>query len=181
MSMALMLALLGTQASPPASLPPPWEARETIQQVRAQVTRVSAALGQLQVLTWQGTGASNYVAVAESARKQVAAIGGALDRLALEPERLSLAIHVFLAMQQVEGPLDTLARGVEKFQGAAAAHDIEDATNGLLNQREKIVKYVLDLVRFFETTTVVARRELESCRQQLWKRASEPIKARPRR
>lgn len=172
---------MGPQAQPASGLPPPWEAKEIIQQVRAPVTKLSLALGELQVFTWQGTGASNYVAVADSARRQVAGIGGALDRLALHPERLSSAIHLFLALQQVEGSLDTLSRGAAQFQGAQAARDIEDATNALLNQREKLVKYVLDLVQFLENTQAISKRELDSCREQLWKRASEPVKAKRQR
>ncbi len=171
----------GPQAPAPAGLAPPWEAKETIEQLRAQVTRLNAALGKLSVLTWQGTGASNYVAVADSARRQVAGIEGALERLALEPQKLTAAIHVFLALQQVEGSLDSLSRGVAQFQGAEAAREIEDATNAVLNQREKLVNYVLELVQFLENSSVVAQRELDSCREQLWKRASEPVRARPRR
>ncbi len=184
---ALLWAALGAgpqapgTAAPAAGIPPPWEAKETIEQLRARVTRLGVALGQLPVLTWEGTGASNYVAVADSVRRQVAGIGVALDRLALEPQRLSAAIHVFVALQQVTGALDTLTRGVSQFQGAEAAQELEEATNAVLNQREKLVQYVLALVQFLESNAAVSQRELDSCRQQLWKRASEPARAPVRR
>lgn len=169
------------QETAPAGLPPPWEAKQVVQQVRAQVNKVSAALGQLQVAAWEGTGASNYVAVADSTRRQVTGIGGALDRLALQPERLSAAIHLFLALQHVETNLDSLSRAAAQFQSLEAARELEDATNALLNQREKLVKYILELVQFLESTSGATQRELESCRAQLWKRASEPAPSRPRR
>jgi len=162
-----------TQETTPGGLPPPWEAKQVIQQVRAQVSRVSAALGQLPVAEWQGTGAANYVAVAESARRQMAGIGGALDRLANQPERLNASIHLFLALQHVESNLDTLAKGAAQFQGPEAARELEDATNDLLNQRERLIKYILELVQFLESTSTATQRELESCRSQLWKRAPE--------
>lgn len=165
----------------PAGMPPPWEAKETILQLREKITGLSGALGKLAVLTWEGTGASNYVAVADSTRKQVAAIGGALDRLALDPQRLTSAIYLFLSLQQLTGPLESLTRGVAQFQGAEAARDIEEATNALLNERERFVKYVLDMVRFLESTASISQRELDSCREQLFKRASEPIRAPARR
>ncbi len=172
----------GSPAGPQqAEMPPPWEAKATIEQVRAKVSRLGEALGNLQVLTWEGAGASNYVAVADSARRQVAGIGGALDRLAIEPQRLSSAIHLFLALQQVTGTLETLSRGVTQFQGAESAHDIEDSTNAVLNEREKLAQYVLAMVQFLETTKAVSERELESCREQLWKRASEPVRSPPKR
>jgi len=176
LTMMTMMTAAGAAAQAP-ELAPPWEAKVTIEQLRAKVARLSLALGDLQVLTWRGTGAENYLPVADSARRQVSGIGGALDRLALEPQKLSAAIHVFVAMQQVTGPLDSLTRGVTQFQGAESAREIEEATNAVLNDREKLTEYVLTMVRFIESSGAIAQRELDSCREQLWKRASEPQKS----
>lgn len=175
------VVLFAALAQTPAELATPWDAREMIQQLRGKVTRLSGALNQLQVTTWQGAGAENYVAVTDSARRNVAAIGGALDRLALEPQRLSHAIHVFMTLQQVTTTLDTLTKGVAQFQGADSAREVEEAINTTLNARERFTEYVLALVRFLEETNTISQRELASCREQLFKRASEPVRAAPRK
>jgi hypothetical protein len=178
--MFTVLLLVALQQPQPVELPPPWEAKETIQRLRDRTRDLSQSLGALQVLTWQGTGASNYVAVVDSARRQVAAIGGALDRLAAEPQRLSSAMHLFMALQQITVPLDTLTKGVAQFQPDAAG-PIDTAANALLNEREKFVQYVMSLVQFNERAADLARREADTCREQLFKRASEPVRAPPRR
>ena len=51
----------------------------------------------------------------------------------------------------------------------------------MLNQREKLMNYTLELVDFVENNGMAAERELESCRRQLWKRDPEPVtKTRPK-
>jgi len=163
----------GPQGSSPAGLPAPWQARETIQRLRARVSKVNGALGQLQVPAWQGTGASNYVAIANATRRQVGAIAVALDHLAARPDHLSAVIHLFLALQQVEPNLDSLAKAAARFQGPEAARALEDAINGLLNAREALVQYTLELAEFLEKNRAASQAELESCRQQLLKRPSD--------
>ena len=183
----LLLAALGAgpQAAPPPAAPaavaPPWEAARMVRQLREHVTKVSESLGRLAVLTWEGPGASNYVAVAESARKEIANIGGALDRLELDPQKLSAAIPVFIALQQVTVPLESLAGGVAQFQGPEAARAIEEATRAMVHERQALVNHVLEMVRFVEGNATVSERELTSCREQLFQRASQPVRARPPR
>lgn len=188
-SLLVLATVLGTAAQAPtpaaqapAGLTPPWEVKAMIQQVQESVNKTNAALGQLQVLTWKGTGASNYVAVVEATRREVMAISVGLGHLADHPEKLSAVIRIFLALQQLEPNLDSLSRAARQFQGPEAGRAMEDATNGLLNQREKLVKYVLELADFLESNSAITQQELESCQQQLWKRPPPPpTRAYPRR
>jgi uncharacterized protein YukE len=185
---ALLLAFLsaGTpQQAPPApaaapqadqvGLPAPWVVKETIQQVQGAIKKATAALNQLQVLTWKGSGASNYVAVADSARRQVTAISVALARLAEQPDNLSAVVRMFLALEQLQPSLDSLSRAARQYQGPETGRELEDATNAVLNQREKFINYALELADFVEHANEANQQELESCRQQLWKRASQPV------
>lgn len=179
----LFLVMMTPQApAPQGGLTPPWQASTAIQQLQEAVKKTNGALGQLQVLTWQGPGASNYVGVVDSARRQVSAISVALGHLAEHPDKLSSVIRLFLALQQFEPTLDSVTKAARQYQGSDAGRAMEDATNQLLNQREKLVNYTLELVDFLETNSTATQQELESCRQQLWKRASEPVtKSHPRR
>jgi hypothetical protein len=180
----LLLALLAAPQAPASQegLTPPWQASTAIRQLQETVNKANSALEQLQVPAWQGLGASNYVAVADSVRRQVNAINATLDYLADHPDRFGLVIRVFIAMLQLEPSLDSLTRAARQYQGGEAATNLEDAATQLLNQREKLMSYTLELVDFVENNGTATERELESCRRQLWKRAPEPAtKTHPRR
>jgi len=178
----LLLALLAAPQAPVSQegLTPPWQATTVIRQLQEAVNNTNSALEPLRVPEWQGLGASNYVAVANSVRRQVNAISVTLDYLAEHPDRFGQVVRVFIAMLQLEPSLDSLTRAARQYQGGEAATGLEDATTQLLNQREKLMDYTLELVDFVENNTTATERELESCRRQLWKRAPEPVtKTRP--
>ena len=181
MSVLVLAAALGAAPQAvPAGKPTPWQAGAVLQELGARLTKVSDALNQLQILTWEGAGARNYAQAAESARKQISALGVAVEHLAKDPERLGRAVRLFVSLQQLEPGLDSLAQAAAKFQGREAATALEDATNALLNYREKFVEYLLEAAEFVEENESVAERELESCRQQLWERSSQPQRGRRR-
>lgn len=164
---------------PPASVPPPWEARQIIERLRPPMQHLEAAVSRVQPQNWEGPGAANYVAIRESVLKQVRGLAEAIDVMAQQPDRPSLLIRFFIALYQVVQPLDTLSRGANQFRAYAHAHEIEDATNALVNARGELVSYLLELSQFLETSNVTNQRELEACREQLWRRA--PERPRPRK
>jgi hypothetical protein len=179
----LLLALLATPQAPASQegLTPPWQAATAIRQLQEVVKKTNGALEQLQVSSWQGSGASNYVEVADSVHRQATAISVTLDYLAEHPDRFGLVVRVFIAMLQLEPSLDSLTRAARQYQGGEGATNLEDATTQLLNQREKLMNYTLELVDFVDNNTTASERELESCRRQLWRRAPEPVtKTRPK-
>ena len=179
----LLTMVLGVAPQEPAgsSVPPPGEARQVLEQLRAEVNNAGAALRQLQVSAWRGPGASNFLAVADSTRSQVTNIEPALKSLLDQPERLSAALHMYLALQHLEMSLNSLADGARRYQGPQAAAHLKNAANGLLDGRQKLGNYLLALVQFLERENAVTEQELQSCRTQLWKRAHKPARARSKR
>ena len=93
----------------------------------------------------------------------------ALGRLARKPESLSLAVDALLSMQHIEGNLDSLARGAERFQPSAVM-PLDQAANVFVDARGRLQGYVMDLARYMEKNLETVSKELESCRDQLWKR-----------
>ena len=179
----LLAMVLGAAPQEPAgsSVPPPWEARKALEQLRAEVKNAGAALYQLEVSAWRGPGSSNFLAVAASTRRQITDIEPVLKRLVDEPIRLSGALHMYLAIQYLEMSLNSMANGARRYQGPQSAAHVKNAANGLLDGRQKLGNYLLALVQFLEREKAVTEQELESCREQLWQRARKPGRSRSKR
>lgn len=162
----------------PAGLTPPWEATRIVEDLREPAGKLNAALGRLTVRLWEGPAAPNYVGIVESARRQISAIGAALELLAKQPDRLTSVVRLFVALQQIEPSLDNAARGAEQFQSLEAAQDIRQATNAFMNRRQRLVEYMLELASFMEKNTGLQQQELDACRRELFLRQQAPPRRR---
>ena len=113
----------------------------------------------------------------------MSAVIDALNRMAERPLSLSLGVEAFLSMQHLEGNMDSLAKGAERFQPSIITA-LEQGSNSLQQVREQFQGYLLDLSRFLEKNLSIASRDVETCREQMWKRpassAAPPQKKRGR-
>lgn len=150
---------------------PPWESKVVLEQARQQTQNLRTALAQLDTEHWKG----DYTPLLVSTRLQVLAVADALDRLAEKPESLSLGVEAFLSLHHIETNVDSLARGAERFQ-PTVVQSLEQASEGYLKAREQFQKYLLELARYAEKKEAITDKELESCRDQLWKRPPTPAK-----
>ena len=148
---------------------PPWESKVVLGQARQQTRNLRAALAQLDTEHWKG----DYTPLLVSTRLQVLAVADALDRLAEKPQSLSLGVEAFLSLQHIETNVDSLARGAERFQ-PTVVESLEQASQAYLRAREQFQKYLLELARYAEKNAATTDKELESCRDQLWKRPAAP-------
>ena len=153
---------------------PPWESKVVLEQIQQHTNNLTAALGQLDTGHWAG----DYNPLLVSTRQRVLAVSDALDRLIQKPESLSLAIEAFLSLQHIEVTVDSLAQGAERFQ-PSAVKGLEQASQNFLTARQQFQTYLIELSRYTEKNLGVDRKELESCHDQLWKRATAPPKVSP--
>jgi len=153
----------------------PWEAKPVLDQIQKDTRSLIDALGQLSTDHWKG----DYSPLLLSTRQRVLDVADALDRLAAKPESLVLAMNALLSMQHIEGNVDSLARGAERFQPTAVV-PLDQGTNVFLDARGRMQTYVLDLARYMEKNLVSATNDLTSCRDQLWRRPP-PVAAPVRR
>lgn len=154
---------------------PPWESKVVLEQIQQQTNHLTTALGQLDTGHWSG----DYNPLLVSTRVRVLAVSDALDRLIQKPESLSLAIEAFLSLQHIEVTVDSLAQGAERFQ-PSAVRGLEQASQNFLNARQQFQSYLIELSRYTEKNMGVDRKELETCRDQLWKRATSPPPPKPK-
>ncbi len=160
-ALLLLLFLSGQQG-----ILPPWEAKQVLDQAQKQTRDLGEALGRLDTAQWKG----DYMPQLASTRQRVMAVADTLKRLAEKPDRLSLGVEAFVSMQHIETSVDSLARGAERFQ-PSAVRALDDASTAFVKARDRFQAYLLDLARYTEENQAVTGKELESCRDQLWKRA----------
>lgn len=175
----LLLAYGGGRNAPQRAVPegilPPWEAQKVLAETQKQTRQLIEALNRLDTEHWKG----DYTPLLVSTRQRMVAVADALDRLAQQPERVSLGMEAYLSLLHVETNVETLATGAERFQ-PTAVHSLEEATASFLKTRDQFQSYLLDLARYLEKNLAVSAKELESCRDQLWKKPTQPAPSRPR-
>ncbi len=175
----LLLAYGGGQNPPrraaPEGILPPWEAQKVLGETQKQTRQLIEALNRLDTEHWKG----DYTPLLVSTRQRMVAVADALDRLAQQPERVSLGMEAYLSLLHVETNMETLATGAERFQ-PSAVQGLEEATVSFLKTRDQFQNYLLDLARYLEKNLAVSAKELESCRDQLWKKPPQPAPPRPR-
>ncbi|SRR6266404_2291755 len=161
----LLLCAIGGGFQQQEGLLPPWESKTVLTNAQKQIRAVSDSLGKLDTRTWKG----DYQPLLVSTRQRVVAVADAVNRMSDKPESLSLGVEAFLSMQQVEGNIESLARGAERFQPSAGA-SLDSASNSFQEVKEQFQNYLLELSRYLEKNLAVASKDLESCRDQMWKR-----------
>ena len=148
---------------------PPWESKPFLEQAQRQTREMTEVLARLDTGHWKG----DYGPLLVSTRERMLAVADALDRMAAKPESLSLGLEAFLSLEHLEVNLDSLARGAERFQPTAVP-DLEQSSTTLVKLRDQFQGYLLDLSRYLEKHLAVAAKDLETCRDQLWKRPPPP-------
>jgi len=171
----LLLALLAGQApAKQEGILQPWEAKPVVDQIQKDTRSLIDALAQLNTDHWRG----EYSPLLLSTRQRVLDVADALDRLARKPESLALAVDALLSMQHIEGNVDSLARGAERFQPTAVV-PLDQGANVFLDARSRLQTYVMDLARYMERNLASATNDLATCRDELWKRpppATSPVR-----
>ncbi len=165
----LLLLLAGGAPGQQDGVLPPWESKTVLINAQKQIRAVSESLGALDTDHWKG----DYSPLLVSTRQRVEAIADAVDRMSDKPLSLSLGVEAFLSMQHVEENIESLARGAERFQPKAVA-GLENASESFQQVKEQFQTYLLELSRYLEKNLAVSSKDLESCRDQVWKRAAQP-------
>jgi len=145
---------------------PPWESKTVLTNAQKQIHDVSDSLGALNTDRWKG----DYGPLLVSTRQRVDAVADAVKRMADKPESLSLGLEAFLSMQSVEDNINSLAKGAERFQPSAVA-GLENASGSFQQVKEQFQTYLLELSRYLEKNLAVSTKDLEICRDQVWKAA----------
>lgn len=184
---ARLAALLVTAApgifAQAQGLAPEWDVRTNLSQLAEEVKRLKPMLSEVNPKDWVANGApETYVAQQKSTLAEIDYLVGSTEKLARNPEKLSIALETLLRMQSVETMIGSLIEGVRRYQNPALADLLRSALTSNMNARERLRAYVVDLTSVREQEFEVANREAQRCRAELSKRvpSSSAAPARPK-
>ncbi|MCS6952336.1 MAG: hypothetical protein NZM33_05695 [Bryobacteraceae bacterium] len=165
-----MLALgttLASRAQSP-SLPPEWEVREQLRTLEQGLQRLKSLLNGIRPEDWVSKGAPEaYEAQLRSLDNEIGYLGNSFQRLSEDPERLTLALEVWLRFQAVQALLESLNEGVRRYQNPALADLVRETFAETAPTREKLRGYLVQLAAVKEAELKVMHEEAQRCRTML--------------
>ena len=169
---ALPAAALGAQNP---GLPPEWELQKNMGSLVEQIRRLGPLLQEAKPDTWIEKGAPDtYKAQLVSTLAERDYLLQSTEKLAAEPERLSLALESYFRLQFFETMLDSLNEGIRKYQNPALADQIRGVTTDGAVEREKLRQYLLQLTSLKEEQFKVMDQEAQRCRTMLLRQPPAP-------
>ena len=172
-SKAILLLLLSvvsslSLAAQTADLPPDWELRKTIESWAAQVRRYEGVLDQLQPKAWVENGAPEaYIAQWKSSRDELTYFLQTSEKLARDPERLTLAIEAYFRLDSLTDRLLSLTEGVRRYQNPAIGDLLQSLVNENTAVRDQVQQYMTTLASAREKEFEIIDREAQRCRASL--------------
>jgi hypothetical protein len=157
-----------TPAQPSPGLETPWEIAPVIQEIGAHAGRLLPELDKINVKDWVAQGASEtYLEQWQSVRDQARAVADEAPSLARNPERLDLSLELLFRIQGLDVMIRSLQDGIRKYQGSAEAQQLAGlhAENGA--NRDRFIRYILNLAAERERQLQVMDREAQRCRGTL--------------
>jgi hypothetical protein len=166
LAIVILAPLLAQQ--PQAGLAPEWVARRDIPALPAQVKKLLPVLEQLQPEEWVRKGASDaYVAQWKSVQAEVGYLQDTADRLAKDPDRLTLALEAYFRLQAIDTRMTNLVEAIRKYQNPALADLIQSMAAENETVRVGLQQFVTEVAAQREAEWKVMESEAQRCRTQL--------------
>lgn len=171
--------MLAWSQAPPAGLPPEWETRKQLSALVSTANRLDPVLAQLNPEAWKENGAPEaYVQQWQNTRKALSYLQMSAERLAKEPNRVTLAMDTYFRLQSMEQLLGSIASGVRRYQNPAVADLLMGIANENAANRDFLERYLKDLAATHESELQVMDAEAQRCRSIVSKQPP-PVKANP--
>lgn len=165
----LQALAIGALAQTPAAqtgIAPAWDMRETFRTLEQRTGRYRTLVQQLPVNQWTAKGAPvAFQKLQENVTREVANLHIVVDDLVRDPERLSLALDVYLRLSSLENSTRPLVEGAKLYDNGQIAGELETVLAENDGARFKLSRYLLDLSKTKETEYSVAEREAQRCQQ----------------
>lgn len=151
-----------------AGIPPAWDMRELFRNLEQRTGRYRSLVEQLRVNEWIAKGApALYGKQQQDVSREVANFHTVVESLMRDPERLSLALDVYLRLQSLENFTRPLVEGAKNYGSDQVAAELETVLSQNDDARFKLSRYLLDLSKTKETEYSVAEKEAQRCQTVL--------------
>ena len=170
---ALLAALPVAAAAQSSGVTAEWDLRPMLASLSDQMKRLKTTLAQIQPKDWVAKGAPDaYVSQHQSTDAEIGYLVGTAEKLAAQPEKLSIALEAVFRLEAVEIFVGSLAAGVEKYQNPAVAQLLRAQLGESAVNRGKLRQYVIDLAATREVELRVLEQEAQRCRAFLSRQPS---------
>lgn len=164
----LALGLVCPVLSTGQGLTPEWEIRKTFQVLLNQVKSIGPVLEQVKPAEWDDAGAaSGYEQQLKTIRDELGYLEQTIGTLMEKPDRMKLALEIYLRIQSTDSMLHSLIAGVRKYQNPALAEVLTGVIDEHASTRSEYREYLIELVANKEEELRIADEEAQRCQASL--------------
>ena len=168
----LIFASILLAQKPDAGVSTEWDIRKDMTALAAEIRQLQPWINKIEPEKWVSQGAPQSPTYANqliSLQSAVKNLLGSTEKLAREPERLTVALDTYFRIQYVETLLDMVRQGVRKYQSPDLAEILNGQMTASLNSKDKLRTHIMDLASLQEEEMSVMNQEAQRCRSVLSK------------
>ena len=151
-----------------------WDVKSKMVAMAADVGRIEDLLRRVRPNEWIEKGAPDaYLRQLESSQTSMQLLIEATEKLAKDPEKLSVALDALFRMDNMDLFLQSLQQGVRRYQGPSLADDIVRFIGDNARHRDMLRQHSVELAATREVELKTINTEAQRCRTEL-ARKNEP-------
>ncbi len=162
--MRLLVFLIGSVLCA-QGIPAEWNARQQLDDLRAKFAAITPELAKVDLARWRSEGvAVAYLSQFESIQIQLKSLTLAIADLRQSPEKLSIALEIFLRFDSLDSMQRSVMEAIRKYESQALADLIESKFVETAVVRNHFRNYLLDLASSRDREFDVLLQEAQRCR-----------------
>jgi hypothetical protein len=151
-----------------------WDVKSRMAAMAADVGRIEDLLRRVRPNEWIAKGAPDaYLRQLESSQNSMQLLIANTEKLAKEPEKLSVCLDALFRMDNMDLLLQSLQAGVRRYQGPSLADDIVRFMADNSRHRDMLRQHSVELAAARENELKIIDAEAQRCRTEL-ARKNEP-------
>lgn len=146
-------------------IPAEWNARQQLDELKSRFEAISPELSKIDLNRWRSEGvAVAYLSQFESIQTQLKSLTLAIADLRQSPEKLAIALEIFLRFDSLDSMQRSVMEAVRKYETQALADLIESKFVDTAVARNQFRSYMLDLAANRDRELDVLVQEAQRCR-----------------
>ncbi len=146
---------------------PEWEARRQLDDLKAKLNAILPELDRLNLNQWRASGAAEaYFSQLDSLKRQLHSVLAAIGDLRQTPEKLAVALEVFLRFDSLDQTQRMVLEAVRRYEPSASADQVEAKIFESTPARDHFRRYMIDLAAERDRQLEILAREAQRCRTE---------------
>lgn len=156
------------------SVAPVWDVAANMGAMQEDVRKIEPLLRRVDTPHWISRGAPEaYARQLASSQAAVQQLVASADKLARNPEQLSVALETFFELERMELLLNSLREGVRKWQSEDLANQFTQVLGANILHRDRLRQHIRDVAAAREAEYRIANEEVQRCRGMLLKQTPQ--------